>query len=208
VAGVLELWLPGDAYGTALASLLYGDADPGGRLPITFPANESQGPATTPSTYPGDLSPDGAVETVHFDEGLGVGYRYWDEMGQTPLFPFGHGLSYASFDIDKVRVESTDKGGARVRARVRNTSNRRGSEVLQVYLGFPDSAGEPPRQLKAMAKVTLDPRQAQQVDIDVGPKAFEIWDSDADRWIVPAGAFEVMLGRSSRDIVASFSVRP
>src|SRR6185437_4572676 len=89
VAAVLEMWLPGDAYGTAAGKLLFGDAEPGGRLPVTFPKDETQGPAVKPSEYPGTEAEDGAVAETHFDEGIFVGYRYWDQNNQTPLFPFG-----------------------------------------------------------------------------------------------------------------------
>jgi beta-glucosidase len=208
VAAVLELWLPGDSYGTALARLLYGDADPGGRLPVTFPADATQGPGVTPASYPGTLSPSGAVETVRFDEGLLVGYRFWDARGQTPLFPFGYGLSYASFEVEGIGAESTPAGGAEVRAHVTNRSERPGTDVVQVYLGFPERSNEPPRQLKGMTKVELGPHESRDVTVTLAPGAFEIWDEDTDRWTVPAGRFEVMLGRSSRDIVARFPLTP
>lgn len=208
VAAVLELWLPGDAYGTALAALVYGDADPGGRLPVTFPADESQGPGVTQATYPGELSPTGAVATVRYDEGLEVGYRYWDARGQSPLFPFGYGLSYASFEIEGLGAEAMSDGGAAVRARVTNTADRAGTEVVQVYLAFPPSAGEPPRQLKGMAKVGLGSGEGREVTIALDARAFEIWDPAADAWVVPPGRFEVLLGRSSREIVERFELMP
>lgn len=91
ISAVLETWLPGDSIGPATAKLLFGDANPGGRLPVTFPASRMQGPGTKESEYPGILLPDGSLQ-VHFDEGIFVGYRYWDEYGETPLFPFGYGL--------------------------------------------------------------------------------------------------------------------
>ncbi len=208
VAGVLELWLPGDAYGTALAALLYGDADPGGRLPVTFPADETQGPGTTQRTYPGELSPSGALQRVRYDEGLAIGYRYWDAHAQRPLFPFGHGLSYATFAIEGLSAEATPSGGAQVRARVSNASARAGTEVLQVYVGFPAASGEPPRQLKGIAKVALGPGERREVTIALDRAAFEIWDERAARWTVPPGSFDLMLARSSRDVVRTFALTP
>jgi beta-glucosidase len=208
VAGVLVLWLPGDAYGTAAARLLYGDDDPGGRLPVTFPADETQGPGTTQATYPGTLTADGALDRVVFEEDLAIGYRYWDAHGQTPLFPFGHGLSYARFAVEGLGARATADGGAELRARVSNVSDRPGTETLQVYLGFPASAGAPPRQLKAMAKVALAPGESREVAIPLDARAFQVWDPDADRWIVPRGRFTVMLGRSSRDIVEETTLSP
>lgn len=206
-AAVLQIWLPGDAFGTAAARLLYGDADPAGRLPVTFPADETQGPGVTQETYPGTLTADGAVDVVRFEEDLAVGYRFWDQHGQTPLFPFGHGLSYASFETVGLGVRREDDGAV-VRARVTNTSDRPGTEVIQVYLGFPAAAGEPPRQLKGAAKLALAPGETRDVEILLDARAFQIWAPDADAWITPPGAFEVMLGRSSRDIVWTGTVRP
>jgi beta-glucosidase len=206
VAAVLELWLPGDAYGTALARLLYGDVDPGGRLPVTFPASAAQGPGQMQATYPGALTSDGAVATVHFDEDLLVGYRYWDAYEQTPLYPFGYGLSYADFDVEALGITATADGGAILRARVQNTSARAGREVLQVYLEFPESAGSPPRQLKGMRSVELAAGAGQTVGIALSPQAFEAWDAAADRWFVPPGTYGVALGLSSRDIVARFEL--
>ena len=203
VAGVMQLWLPGDSFGTAAAALLFGDAEPGGRLPVTFPADESQGPATKPHQYPGAPSPTGAVGLAHYDEGLQIGYRYWDAHGQTPLFPFGHGLSYSRFDVRTLAVRPRPDGGAEVQAEVRNTGARAGAEVVQVYLGFPESAGEPPRQLKAFRKVRLQPGQAETVTIGLEPDAFLYWDDGRKTWTRAQGDYRVMVGRSSRDIAFS-----
>ena len=206
VAAVLEVWLPGDGFGTAAAALLYGDADPAGRLPVTFPADETQGPGVTTATYPGTTTANGALDTVRFDEDLAVGYRYYDQQGQTPLFPFGHGLSYARFTIEDARVQSLRDGGAEVRARVRNTSARAGTEVVQVYVGFPRAAGEPPRQLKGILKVALAAGESRDVSVPLGARAFQVWDAAADRWVTPAGTFIVSIGRSSRDFAATLEL--
>jgi beta-glucosidase len=208
VAGVLQLWLPGDGFGTAAARLLYGDADPGGRLPVTFPADETQGPGTTPATYPGTTTADGALDTVRFDENLAIGYRYYDQHGQAPLYPFGYGLSYARFAIETARVQALRDGGAEVRVRVVNASTRAGSDVVQVYLGFPPSAGEPPRQLKGMAKVALAAGETRELVIPLTARAFQIWDAAADRWATPAGQFSVAVGHSSRDLAVDLALTP
>lgn len=208
VAAVLQIWLPGDAYGTAVARLLYGDADPGGRLPVTFPADATQGPGTTTASYPGRTDAGGALATVSFEEDLAIGYRYWDAHEQTPLFPFGYGLSYARFAVEALGARALADGGGEVRARVTNTSDRAGTEVLQVYLGFPEAAGEPPKQLKAFAKVALGPGERREVTIPLDARAFQVWDADRDRWTTPQGSFEVMLGRSSRDIVDRRRITP
>ena len=207
VAGVLQLWLPGDAYGSAIAALLYGDADPGGRLPVTFPADETQGPGVTATTYPGATDASGGLTTVRFDENLSIGYRYWDAREQTPLFPFGFGLSYARFAVEGLDARAAGSG-ADVRARVTNTSQRAGTEVLQVYVGFPEGAGEPPKQLKGFAKVVLEPGETREVSIPLDARAFEIWDEERHRWATPEGEFEVELATSSRDIVARWPITP
>lgn len=200
VAGVMEMWLPGDSYGPAAARLLFGDADPGGRLPVTFAADETQGPATKSSQYPGTLSDDGSLDTAHFDEGIFIGYRYWDQYNQKPLFPFGHGLSYTTFTMRGSVAKAGPGGGASVDVIVKNTGKRPGSEVVQVYLGFPKAAGEPPKQLKAFEKVALEPGAVKTVHLTLDPDAFRYWDETKHSWTVAPGAYQVMVGCSSRDI--------
>jgi beta-glucosidase len=205
VAGVLELWLPGDAFGTAAARLLFGDEDPGGRLPVTFPADEAQGPGQTLRTYPGDPGPRGEVGRVHYDEGLEVGYRFWDAHGQAPLFPFGYGLAYAPVAISDVQARPA-RGGLEVTALVRNTGRRTGTSVVQAYLGFPAAAGEPPRQLKGFAKTRLKPGERRRVRILLPPDAFRYWDEARHAWTRAGGDYSLMIGRSSRDIVQTLKV--
>jgi beta-glucosidase len=202
VAAVLEMWLPGDAQGPASAAMLFGDREPGGRLPVTFPADETQGPATKPHQFPGTRDPvTGALDTAYFDEGIFIGYRYWDQHEQTPLFPFGHGVGYAQFDIGKGSVEPDGHGGAVVRTHVKNMSRRAGSEVVQVYVGLPAQTGAPPRQLKGYQKVALQPGEDRELTIALPPASFRYWDEDIAGWRTLAGIYQVMVGRSSRDIV-------
>jgi beta-glucosidase len=208
VAAVLEMWLPGDAFGNAAAKLLFGDAEPGGRLPVTFPKDETQGPATTPAQYPGTEAPDGSVADTHFDEGIFIGYRYWDQYNQAPLFPFGYGLSYTAFTMKGTGAKANADGGATVDVQVKNTGKRAGSEVVQVYLGFPKSAGEPPRVLKGMGKVTLQPGEEKTVPVKLDADAFQYWDEVRNGWATAPGAYQVMVGRSSRDIAWTGSVTP
>ena len=174
VAGVLQMWLPGDSDGPATARLLFGDADPGGRLPITFPKDETQGPGTEESQYPGTVSEKGGLADVHLDEGIFVGYRYWDHYQQTPLFPFGYGLSYSKFAINVAAAKANSDGSATIDASVKNMGDRVGSEVVQVYLGFPAGAGEPPKQLKGYRKVTLKPGEETTVSVKLDPEAFRV----------------------------------
>src|SRR5262249_22123550 len=143
VAAVIEAWYPGQETGNAIAAVLFGDVDPSGRLAMTFPASPDQGPGTQPTQYPGV----GGV--VSYDEGIFVGYRYYDQFGQQPLFPFGYGLSYTSFSLGRLRVQRRMRGQKyNVSLRVRNTGTRAGAAVVQLYVGFPASTGEPPNQLK------------------------------------------------------------
>ncbi|HEY7621455.1 MAG TPA: glycoside hydrolase family 3 C-terminal domain-containing protein [Solirubrobacteraceae bacterium] len=188
VDAVLETWYPGQQFGTALAGVLFGDSDPGGRLPITFPASDQQGPAppTRPERYPG------IDNVVHYDEGLLVGYRWYDATGQRPLFPFGYGLSYADFRFSGLQVS-----GDVATVRVTNTSHRAGSTVAQAYLSFPRSAGEPPRQLKGYAKVALGPGRSAVVSFRLDP---------AD--LATPGRYTLFVGSSSRDLPERASFDP
>jgi beta-glucosidase len=178
-------------------------------LPVTFPADEAQGPATKPHQFPGTRDPrTGELDTAYFDEGIFIGYRYWDQHKQAPLFPFGDGQGYATFAIDGGAVEPDGKGGAIVRAHVRNTSRRAGAEVVQAYLGFPPVAGAPPKQLKGFQKIALQPGEARDVAIALPPEAFRYWDEDKAGWRTAAGAYSVMVGRSSRAIAWTGSFEP
>jgi len=208
VAAVLEMWLPGDAYGSAAARLLFGDSDPGGRLPVTFPKDETQGPATEASQYPGTLAADGSIADTHFDEGVFIGYRFWDQHQQTPLFPFGFGLSYTSFKVKVNGVRQSADGGAVVNAVVTNTGKRAGTEVVEVYVGFPKAVNEPPKQLKGFEKVTLAAGEQKNLAIELSPDAFNYWDEQKNAWTRAPGAFEILVGRSSRDIGWTGTFRP
>jgi beta-glucosidase len=145
VKGVIEAWYSGEEDGNAIAPVLFGEVDPSGKLPITFPSSETDVPANTPQQYPGV---DGVAV---YSEGLEVGYRYDDANNLTPLFPFGYGLSYTSFAFSHLTVS-----GSQVTAEVTNTGDRAGTEVAQLYIGDPASAGEPPRQLKGFSGSTSD----------------------------------------------------
>jgi beta-glucosidase len=199
VAGVVEAWYPGQESGTAIAGVLFGDVEPGGRLPMTFPASESQGPAAEPSQFPGV---DG---TVRYDEGIDVGYRYYDRAGQAPLFPFGYGLSYTSFTVDRPRVVRRH-GRWRVSVRVTNTGSRAGTAVIQLYVGFPDAADEPPNQLKGFGKVALKPGKRKRVKMTLDASSFSTWSTVERKWTVVPGTYELRAGTSSRDLTAPVTV--
>ena len=193
VAGVIEAWYPGQQSGNAIAAVLFGDVEPSGRLPMTFPASESQGPASELAQYPGV---DGAV---HYDEDIDVGYRYYDRFEQEPLFPFGFGLSYTSFDVDQLRVKRR-RGKYRVSVRVKNTGSRAGAAVVQLYVGFPAATGEPPNQLKGFGKVGLDPGKRKRVKMTLDSASFATWSSADRKWVVQPGKYVLRVGTSSRDL--------
>jgi beta-glucosidase len=197
VQGVLEAWYPGQQFGSAIAAVLFGDADPGGRLPVTFPASESQGPApaTQPNHYPG------VNGVVSYDEGLDVGYRWYDATGQRPLFRFGYGLSYQRFDVSGARAfYSRSSGTAFVLARVRNTSGRAGPVTLELFLSSPRAAQEPPKQLKGYANVTLAAGQSKFVVFRLKPSDLAYFDATSGRWTVAPGRYTVRVGTSSTEL--------
>jgi beta-glucosidase len=199
VSGILETWYAGDMYGQAVSRLLFGDASPQGRLPLTFPRDETQGPATKARNYPGLNGPDGSFAEAYFDEGLEVGYRWYDAHKQTPLYPFGFGLTYSAMPISGVSVAAQD-GVIHVKATVRNAGVRDDAQVVQVYAGVP-AAGEPPQRLVGFQKVILKPGESRTVDIVVPAKSLRVWDERVEAWRTPKGAYRIMVGRSSRDVV-------
>jgi beta-glucosidase len=208
VAAILETWYAGDVFGAAATRLLFGDAAPGGRLPMTFPASDEQGPMSTSSRYPGTVSPDGSLAEAHFDEGLLVGYRWFDAMRAQPLFAFGYGLTYSPVRIEHIEFVA---GAAepRIKARITNAGSRPDAAVLQIYLAFPDTAGEPPHRLVAFQKIALGAKESRSIDLTVPARAFEAWDEHNHRWYSPPGRYEIFVGRSSREFLFHHSfVRP
>jgi beta-glucosidase len=205
VDGVLEAWYPGQMFGTAIAAVLFGDASPAGRLPVTFPASDTQGPApvTQPERYPG------VNGVVRYDEGLAVGYRWYDETGQRPLFPFGYGLSYESFAVSGVHASYNRASGvATVAARVTNTSSRSGPATLELYLSSPAAAQEPPKQLKGYATVNLAPGQSSLVLFRLGASDLAYYNQNSNKFTVAPGCYTVRVGTSSAELhhAASFTV--
>ncbi|WP_207124205.1 beta-glucosidase [Actinocatenispora comari] len=199
VPAILDAWYPGGQDGAAVAAVLFGDAEPGGRLPLTFPAADSQVPAHEPGQYPG------VGGTVRYSERLLVGYRWYDARRVAPRYPFGFGLSYTTFALSRPTV-ARHEAGATVRVEVGNTGARPGTEVVQVYLGFPAGAGEPPRQLAGVARVRLTPGEHRTVAVRLPPRAFRVWDTAAQRWRPAPGRFRVYLGDSSAHLSLAGSV--
>ena len=200
VPAIMEAWYPGEEDGDALASLLFGDVNPSGKLPVTFPRTEDQTPTNPPERYPG------VNGVATYSEKLEVGYRWYDAENQTPLYPFGYGLSYTNFAFSHLKVSRASHGHVTVGVDVRNTGSRTGSEVAQLYVTDPASAGEPPRQLKGFAKVSLRPGQTKHVTLTLDQRAFSIWDTTAQRWTTVPGRYTVSVGDSSRDLPLSAPV--
>lgn len=196
-AAIVESYLGGQASGSALAAVLLGDSDPGGRLAETFPGRQAD--VSSDRWFPG------SPRQVHYREGLFVGYRHHVTAGIEPLFPFGHGLSYTEFDWTDPTVEKGEVSPGEdlaVSVTVTNTGSRAGSEVVQVYLS--DRTGvvlRPERQLAGFAKVRLDPGESRRVEVLVPSRAFEFFDVRSDRWQVPRGGFEVLIARSSSTVL-------
>ncbi|MBM7412402.1 beta-glucosidase [Clavibacter michiganensis] len=220
VQGVFEAWYPGEQGGPALAGLLFGDVNPSGKLPMTFPKALADTPTSTPAQYPGVFAdgsttrPAGSQEIrqVDYSEGLQVGYRWYQAQGIDPLFPFGHGLSYTDFAYTDTKVTSNSTKGdklVRIRVRVTNTGDRPGTEVAQAYVALPDPAGEPSKRLVAWQRVTLQPGQQKWVDMLLSASdladmhLLQHWDEGSGAWVTSPGSYEVTVGSSVETAVTS-----
>ena len=204
VQGVFEAWYPGQEDGSAIAALLFGDVNPSGKLPVTFPKSLRDVPAATTAQWPGSGG------KVQYSEGLDVGYRWYDDRHIDPLFAFGYGLSYTSFRIGDFKVSApatTSLGTVKASVDVTNTGRRAGSDVVQLYVRDPATTGEPPSQLKEFQKVALAPGQTRKVTFDVPASDFRTWNETTRTWQVADGVYGLMVGDSSQDLPARGSVR-
>ncbi|MGV8973605.1 MAG: glycoside hydrolase family 3 protein [Rhodoglobus sp.] len=244
VAGVLENYYGGQEEGHSIARVLFGDTNPSGHLPFTIPRSEQELPPGVANPWANAGNPD-----VPYTEGVNVGYRGYLQAGVQPLFPFGFGLSYTSFDYSRLRITNPfprgrhdvmandpavqddaavlqddaavqedelqrgDEGarnrtkGAVVRVRVKNTGERTGSEVVQVYLGNLPGVPDPVKKLAAYAKVNLDPGERSQVRLTIPRDAFSYWDATTHAWVTPRGTVNVYVGSSSSDIRLAGTIR-
>ena len=205
---VLESWYGGQEQGNALASVLFGDVTPSGKLPITFPRSNSDTPISSLEQY-------SKTELVaRFSEGLGVGYRGYDLFGLEPLFPFGYGLSYTSFTYAQIQVEPKMTDGTkpiRVSFTIINSGSREGTETAQVYLGLPAGTDEPPKRLVGWVKVELKPGEAKEVSVTLDPNStlrpLSYWSISMNGWEIASGDYQVYVGASSRDIRLTSTLR-
>ena len=207
VRAVVQMWWPGDEGGWATANVLLGKVNPAGRLPFTW-AKRLEDYAATDPAHP-ERSAKGVDGKTTYSEGVDVGYRYFDKQHVEPLFPFGYGLSYTTFDYSDLHAKPAADDGLDVSVAVKNTGRVKGDEVLQVYLDAPDQLPQgvqfAVRTLAAFDRVTLRPGESQRVHMHVQPRALQYWSIADSRWI-RAGGRQVRVGSSSRDLKLSARV--
>lgn len=199
VPAIVEAWYAGQEQGSAVAHVLFGDVNPSGRLPLTFPRDEAQTPVSTPQQYPGV----GGV--VHYSEGLNVGYRGYARLGLAPQYPFGHGLSYTEFAYSDLAIDVKVEGGGdvvNVAFTLANVGSRTGIEVAQVYVSRADD--ERSVRLAGWARVRLAPGERRQVavtlDVDGSEHPFSCWDEVRRGWMRAAGEYRIAVGASATDL--------
>lgn len=204
VPAILQAWYGGTEAGSAIASVLFGEANPSGKLPFSFPVKIEDSPAHALGAYPGD------EETVEYTEGIFVGYRWFEKKQIKPLFAFGHGLSYTKFDygkimLDKKVMKSTDD--LSVKIRITNTGSRVGAEVVQLYvMDMESSLPRPVKELKAFKKIKMAPGAMADIDFTIGKDALSYYDPERHEWVVEPGRFKILVGAASDDIRSSATV--
>jgi beta-glucosidase len=191
VAAIIQAWYPGQCFGTALAEIIAGDVNPSGKLPCTFPLDLGDTPAF--AHYPGG---DGHVT---YGEGVFLGHRHYDREGLEVMFPFGHGISYTTFEYAKPEVLIENRGEVRIFVPVTNSGPYAGAEVVQAYLHFPEAQiPRPIRTLRSFAKVVVEPGETVIAELVINSSDLRVWDSD--EWIIESGPVVVEIGSSSRDL--------
>jgi len=207
VSAVLEAWYAGSKGADAVANVLFGDVNPSAKLPLTFPRSEADLPhpqLMKPPHVAADagsvVKPEDAKPTfsVHYDEGLKVGYKWYDAENKPVLFPFGYGLSYTTYQYSDLKVEPGKE--PTVRFVVKNTGSRAGAEIAEVYVSLPASAGEPPKRLAGWSKVHLNPGESREVSLPINARELSIYDESADAWKQLPGRYTFMVGGSSKDL--------
>lgn len=197
IPAIVQAWYPGSEGGNALAEILFGQINPSGKLPMTFPKHLSESPAHALGQYPGD-----SVNVLYNDD-IFVGYRYFDTYKVEPQFAFGHGLSYTKFSYSNMNVVPGNQS-ATVTLTVTNTGKVAGAEVVQVYVKDDVSTlKRPEKELKGFEKVFLKPGESKKVTIALGKDAFQYYNDIKGQWVLEPGKFTIMVGSSSRDIRAT-----
>jgi beta-glucosidase len=202
VPALVEGWFAGQAGGSAITDILFGLANPSGKLSETFPEHMAHNPSHL--TYPGEHG------KVHYHEGIFVGYRYYDKKNIKPLFPFGHGLSYTEFSYESIQVNKeaiNDNETVKVSAMVRNSGTMAGKEVVQLFVNDQDSSViRPLKELKKFKKVNLQPGETKQITFTLTKRDFAYYDVDSQGWRVETGLFNLLVGRSAADIRLSTTI--
>lgn len=203
VKGILEMYLGGEAVGEAAVDLLYGAVNPSGRLPETFPLKLEDNPSY--------LYYFGSENKVEYREGIYIGYRYYESKKQEVLFPFGHGLSYTNFSYSNLHVDREELEIGEiltVSVDVKNIGDRRGKEVVQLYVGVKEcSVLRPVRELKGFEKVSLDPGEEATVRFELTPRDFSYWDDELHCFRMPDAVCEVQIGKSAHEIILQKEIR-
>jgi beta-glucosidase len=202
VPAIVEAWYPGSKGGQAIANVLTGRVNPSGHLPVTFYGSEAQLPRPV---HPGKNSEMDQFR-LPYSEGAAVGYKWVDRNKLQPLFPFGHGLSYTSFDYGPITASAGPNGSVHVRFTMRNTGKRPGMAVGQVYASPASGGWEAPQRLVGFGKVELAPGASQSVDVEVDPRLLATFDDAGHSWRIAPGAYRLMLGASSRDMRANTTI--
>jgi len=193
---VIQAWYAGSEGGNALAGILFGEVNPSGKLPITFPKHLNESPAHAVGEYPGD------TVTVHYNDDIFVGYRYFDTYKVEPQFAFGHGLSYTSFSYSGMNVTAGSQS-ATVTLTITNTGKKAGAEIVQVYVKDDVSTlKRPEKELKGFQKVFLKPGESKRITINLDKEAFQYYNDIVNQWVFEPGTFTIMAASSSRDIRA------
>lgn len=202
VSGVLHAWYAGQEGGTALAEILFGATNPSGRLPVTFERKAEDNP-TFHNYYPQNGN------KIDYKEGVFVGYRGYEKSNVKPLFPFGYGLSYTSFSYRDLKVLEVDRQNVQVSFEVKNTGTRDGADVAQVYVGSPKNAAvpRPLKELKGFEKVFLKAGETKRVNIMLDRRAFSYYDTGSKGWRVDDAEYEILVGRSSAEILLNSKVK-
>jgi beta-glucosidase len=197
---VIAAMYPGQEGGTALAEILFGKINPSGKLPFSYIQEHSESPAFKDYKDPG--------LKVHYSEGVFVGYRYCDKNNIEPLFPFGYGLSYTTFEYSNLKIKKTGDLAYTASLDVKNTGKVAGQEVVELYVGQKKCSVERPvKELKGFAKVDLTPGQTKTVNIQLDPRAFQFYNPDKKQWVAEPGDFDILVGASSRDIKVKDTIK-
>jgi beta-glucosidase len=211
VGAILEAWFAGSSGADAVANLLFGEANPSAKLPLTFPRSEADLPHPTVVQPPresvaDDSKPEAwkqiaaglAPFQVTYDEGVKVGYKWYDAENKPVLFPFGYGLSYTTYSYSNLKI--TPEKNPHVTFTVTNSGNRAGAEVAEVYASLPAAASEPPKRLVGWSKVKLNPGESKEVAVEVDAKYLSIFNVEKNGWQLLPGEYSFMVGGSSQDL--------